>query len=134
MTVLSAPKIQRYVLRPLLWVWIVMSIAVGALVIADCCLPPGLSPIGRLVEFRQNIGCPEWTAAEAAKSQVPCDCVVIVDTDDTSFFYLLRYKLYPTWVLAQSDLPAWDVASLGIPQWSIDYHDGVVLVSGSEAD
>lgn len=106
----------------------------SALVIGDCCLPPGLSPMTRFVEFRQTIGCPEWKAAEAAKLKVPCDCVVIVDTDNAGFFYLLRYKLYPTWVLTESDLPAWEASSLGIPLWSVHYHDGVVLVRGSEAN
>jgi hypothetical protein len=131
---LSAPTIQRYVLSPLLYIWIAVSIVMSALVVADCCLPPELAPIKRFADFRQNLVSPEWKAAEAAARKVPSDCVVVVDTDDPDFLYLLRYKLYPTWVVDRSDLPAWDGASPAITLCSVGYRNGVVTVSGGEAD
>jgi hypothetical protein len=100
---LEEKTFQTYVLRPLVVLWAVLAIGVLAAVIVDALAPEGRSPVAGFFKYRVNTTSAEWAAVAEAQRQMQSDRVpgqaVLVDTDNGIFFYLLRYQLYPTWVL-----------------------------------
>jgi hypothetical protein len=68
--------------------------------------PSSRSPLDRFFAHRDNLSAVEWTAAERARGLMPACPAATVDTDDRLFFYNLRYRAYPTWIVPVDAKPA----------------------------
>jgi hypothetical protein len=100
---LRATTFQTHILRPLVLLWAVLAIGVLAAVVVDALAPEGRSPVAGFFKYRVNTSSAEWAAVAEARREMQSEGAlgraVIVDTDNGIFFYLLRYQLYPTWVV-----------------------------------
>lgn len=119
-------------LRSALSAWSLAAAVLIAGVVAEVIAPRGLRPLSRLFAHRENLRAAEWVAAEQALSLLPPCRRVAVDTDDRLFFYVLRYRSYPTWIVpVREDAPAGTEDSLTC---RVYFHDGVLRIEEARVE
>jgi hypothetical protein len=137
---LGEKTFQTYVLRPLVVLWAVLAIGVLAAVVVDALAPEGRSPVARFFKYRVNTASAEWAAVAEARGEIRPESVpnpaVVVNTDNGIFFYLLRYQLYPTWVMrtewltpdGSAGVEPSIAAHIGSIGYSVTYRKGDLVV------
>ncbi len=126
---IDAVPIQVKIIRPLVILWIGVAAAMMGLVLWDMHCPSGRSPIGRFFNHIVNRQSQELKAALAVESQLPPDVRIFVTTDNRYFFYLLRYRLYPSWVVSQKELPSCKAVCADSFDHEVVYRKGVLEVT-----
>jgi hypothetical protein len=125
-------------LRPVLRAWSVLAAILIVGIAADVLAPPALRPLRRFLSYHDNLRAVEWTASEQARAQLPPCRRVLVDTDDRLFFYNLRYRSYPTWILTDRDARALPPESPTGPRDSLAcrvyYHERVLRVEEARVE
>jgi hypothetical protein len=97
-------------------------------VLAGAIAPSSVSPLGRFFAHRDNLRAVEWTAAEQARGLMPACPAAVVDTDDRLFFYNLRYRAYPTWIVPVDAAPAMAPGQRDSLTCRVYYHGRVLRV------
>ncbi len=121
---------ERRFLWPVLGAWSVLAAFLILGIAADALLPPPFRPLRRLLTFRDNLRAVEWVAAERAHAQLPPCRHVVVDTDDATFFYNLRYMSYPTWILREREASA--VSPAESPACRVYYRERVLRIGEAQ--
>ncbi|HVP58707.1 MAG TPA: hypothetical protein VMU02_11460 [bacterium] len=130
---LSASAFQHYILRPAILIWVVLAAVMICLGLYDIYAPPGKSPVARLFKHRVNLATEQWKATEEVLKTLPPVRTVLVDTDNRPFFYLLRYRLYPTWVVTERELASWKRSPSDSIDATVIYRKGTVRIEGAKS-
>jgi len=121
---LGASTIQRKILKPAAMVWLGAAVLMMAAVTLDMYHAPGGTAVARIFKHADNLTTPAWIACSEAVSRVPADATVLVETDSRYFFYLLRYRLYPTIVISEREIPSSQGFSADSIDCIVSYRDG----------
>jgi len=119
----------KRITKPLLLLWMILALAFMVLTVWDLYAPSAGSPVARFLKHRVNLESPEWKAALAAEAEIPAQSTVLVETDNRIFFFILRYHLYPAWVVTERELASWKGARRDLIDHLVSYRGGKLEVT-----
>jgi len=124
----GARTVERRVLKPAISVWAALAVVMICLGLYDVYAPVGTSPVARFFKHRVNLASKEWKATELVAETLPPAKTVEVETDNRAFFYLLRYRLCPAWVLSEREMASWRHGPSDSIDVRIVYRKGVLRI------
>lgn len=122
--------IQQRLVRPALVAWTLIASVMLVLLVFEVAMPPGTSPVDHLFRHRENMVSNDLKAAKQAEDDLGPQRLVYVETDRRMFFALLRYRMYPCWVLSERELEAWQSARSDCFTATVVYLDGSLKIGG----
>jgi hypothetical protein len=122
-------KAQRWILRPLLAIWAILSLAMAVMIIVDALAPAWFFQRVSYFQHRFNLESPEWQAALEAKAQIPEGSNVGVTSGVGVFLYTLRYQIYPSRVYSLATVLSHACTAPDSIDYWVAYQDGSVTVT-----
>jgi hypothetical protein len=129
---LQADSIRRWLIRPALALWAVLAAVLIAATAGQMLLPPEIWDLDRFLPHRDNLNSPEWRAALEAEKSCMSGRPVLVDTDNSIFLFILRYRCYPTWVIPSDGRLASEVSPGEAAVTRVSYREGVLRPAGED--
>ena len=121
---LSARTVQLRIVKPVVSIWLGAAFIMMVAATLDMYHAAGGVVVAKFFRHTDNLSAPAWDACSEAISRVPTDATVFVDTDSRYFFYLLRYRLYPTPAVSERELPSWQGFGADSINCTVVYRDG----------
>lgn|GEM_PF-2808374 len=121
MLFLKASVVQRFILRPSLLIWVMLSVIIVACTLCDLYTSRVLSALVPSFAHRRNLESAEWRTSQRLVGALPMGCCVLLETDNDILFNLARYKLYPSRVYRKREIMSGEVPYAEQPDYLVTY-------------